>query len=290
MKFNVYENVRNFYRDVKPILLLHEVQNMIMLGNLMMGNEGKDKHGWRDPVNWLMATVTIDDAIVLTALMTPPFGIILYATDNQISTDALTCLIDSLVDAGRTISGVICEPTLAEYFARMYTAKMDMKSEVTVNLRIYELDEVNPGISKIGALRKASESDMAFLPYWIEGMTADCYGHLKNVEQNPKNYLYQISTSDFYVLEVDGMPVSMAKIARKVESTCGIGYVYTPPYLRGKGYASACVATLSALMLNQGFLKCALYTDLANPTSNSIYQKIGYAPVCDSIEIKFIAE
>jgi uncharacterized protein len=51
--------------------------------------------------------------------------------------------------------------------------------------------------------------------------------------------------------------------------------------LRNRGYAASCVATLTKLMLDSGKKFCCLYTDLANPTSNSIYQKIGYQPICD---------
>jgi predicted GNAT family acetyltransferase len=57
--------------------------------------------------------------------------------------------------------------------------------------------------------------------------------------------------------------------------------VYTPPSRRGRGYASACVAALSAMLLGGGRRFCYLFTDLANPTSNRIYAKIGYRPVCD---------
>ena len=60
-----------------------------------------------------------------------------------------------------------------------------------------------------------------------------------------------------------------------------IGPVYTPPEQRGHGYASACTATLSQMMLDSGYRYCFLFTDLSNPTSNSIYQKIGYRPVID---------
>jgi predicted GNAT family acetyltransferase len=34
-------------------------------------------------------------------------------------------------------------------------------------------------------------------------------------------------------------------------------------------------------LLDQGKQFTSLFTDLSNPTSNSIYQKIGYQPVCD---------
>jgi predicted GNAT family acetyltransferase len=63
--------------------------------------------------------------------------------------------------------------------------------------------------------------------------------------------------------------------------------VYTPPHLRGRGYASACVAALSQRLLDQGRKFCFLFTDLANPTSNHIYQEIGYEPVRDIDQWRF---
>jgi predicted GNAT family acetyltransferase len=57
--------------------------------------------------------------------------------------------------------------------------------------------------------------------------------------------------------------------------------VYTPAHLRNCGYATSCVAALTRRVLESGKKFCCLYTDLANPTSNSIYQKIGYHPICD---------
>ena len=100
-------------------------------------------------------------------------------------------------------------------------------------------------------------------------------------------YHYGISTKKLYILEVDGVPVTMAGITQEIQTVCGIAYVYTPPYYRGKGYATSCVAQLSQIALERGFTKCVLYTNLANPTSNSIYQKIGYNPICDSLMLKF---
>jgi predicted GNAT family acetyltransferase len=41
------------------------------------------------------------------------------------------------------------------------------------------------------------------------------------------------------------------------------------------------------MILDSGKKFCFLFTDQANPTSNSIYQKIGYEPVCDFHEYTF---
>lgn len=54
-----------------------------------------------------------------------------------------------------------------------------------------------------------------------------------------------------------------------------------PPEQRGLGYARACVAGLSQQLLDRGFKYCFLFTDLRNPTSNHIYQQIGYRQVSD---------
>ena len=68
-----------------------------------------------------------------------------------------------------------------------------------------------------------------------------------------------------------------------------VGPVYTPPEFRRRGYASAVVAGVSRRLLDEGRRYCFLYTDLANPTSNRIYQDIGYEPACDSRDYRFQA-
>jgi predicted GNAT family acetyltransferase len=73
----------------------------------------------------------------------------------------------------------------------------------------------------------------------------------------------------------------MAGLSGKTRHGIRVNLVYTPPNLRKKGYATACVAALTQRMLDSDKQFCCLYTDLANPTSNSIYQKIGYQPICD---------
>ena len=76
-------------------------------------------------------------------------------------------------------------------------------------------------------------------------------------------------------------PVSMAGWTGKTLNGVRVTFVYTPPEFRRHGYASACVAALTQRLLDEGNRYCCLYTDLANPTSNRIYQQIGYRAVCD---------
>ena len=286
MRFTRYTDVHAFYRDTYDILMRDETRNMILLGNLIIGEAGEDKTGWRDPRNWLMAAVSDATGAHLTALMTPPHNVTLYATDNEIDGDAFSCLIDGLVESGVPVPGVMAEKALAQRFAEMYCGRAGKTFAVSFNQRIYELTAVNPDIPDIGTLRPARESDMSFFPYWIGGFNSDCFHTPLAVWPDAEGYRYQIA-HELYILEDGGTPVSMAGITRKTPTACNVGWVYTPPYFRSRGYASACVAALSRLMLARGFAKCSLYTDLANPTSNSIYQKIGYVPLCDSLELRF---
>ena len=82
----------------------------------------------------------------------------------------------------------------------------------------------------------------------------------------------------------------MVRKAGKTPNGIGINNVYTPPSLRRKGYATECVAKLSKQILEESNDYCFLFTDLSNPVSNSIYQKIGYRAVIDVDEIKFIKQ
>jgi len=287
MQFKLYTDVHEFYNDTYDVLMRHEAQNIILLGNIIVGHEGKDKTDWRDPANWLMATVSDAKGIQLTALMTPPHNITLYATDNVINLKAINCLIDGIKDYD--IPGVMTEKNLAEYFAKEYTARKGLTYKTTMNQRIYELKAVNPDIKQFGTVRLLEEKDMYFFPYWLEAFNAaSTYGKTEmSIPQDEKLYRYRLSTKKIYILEVNGIPVSMAGYTRELQTAIGVSFVYTPPYYRGKGYASSCVTQLSQMALDKGFTKCVLYTDLLNPTSNSIYQKIGYTPVCDSLMLKF---
>jgi hypothetical protein len=170
MQFKLYTDVHEFYNDTYNVLMHHESQNMILLGNIIIGHEGKDKTDWRDPSNWLMATVSDANGIQLIALMTPPHNITLYATDNIINPKAINCLVDRLKDY--YVSGVTTEKTLAESFAKEYTAKKGLTFKTVMSQRIYELKAVNPDVKRFGVVRLLEDKDMCFFPYWIEAFNA----------------------------------------------------------------------------------------------------------------------
>ena len=285
MQFTQYKNIKEFHNMVYPVMIKHEAQNIVSLGNVVLGLNGNNRFG--EPENWLMATVSDENGILLTAIMTPPFNVTLYATNNKINQDAVKVLVSGLENTA--IPGVVTEKNLAECFATAYTAQHGKAFNIKTKQRIYELTEVSQSIPTIGQLRPVCENDMYFFPFWKEAFNAAASYSAQSMAMplDSATYLERINSNTIYILEVGGMPVSMVGTSRTLATVVGIGQVYTPPYYRGKGYASSAVAQLSQQMLDKGFTKCALYTDLANPTSNSIYQKIGYTPICDSLDIAF---
>jgi RimJ/RimL family protein N-acetyltransferase len=81
---------------------------------------------------------------------------------------------------------------------------------------------------------------------------------------------------------VNSEPVSTATIGRRTRQTAAINRVYTPPHLRGRGYAGSVTAALVERIFEEGRNAACLYTDLRNPSSNHCYAKIGFKPACPS--------
>jgi hypothetical protein len=106
VKFEIYNDVKSFYKDTYDLFMRHEAQNLIPLGNIIIGYDGKDKTDWRDPTGWFMATIVDNGGIRLSAIMTPPFNLTLYATDNIIHSDAVSCLIHGLEENDINVPGI----------------------------------------------------------------------------------------------------------------------------------------------------------------------------------------
>ena len=134
-----------------------------------------------------------------------------------------------------------------------------------------------------GRLRQASTSDADLLRQWARGF----YDDTGAVHDDRDTIGPKVEAGVLFVWEVDGQPVSMVAHSAAEGGITRVSLVYTPPSLRGNGYASAVVAALTARELAHPGRQCMLYTDLANPTSNKIYQAIGYRRVGEAVTLSF---
>ena len=112
--------------------------------------------------------------ILLTAVITPPYKLTLYATDNQINSAALACLLDELLATGFPFPGVMTEKSLATLFANMYAVKTGNHFQTETDLRLYEIEKLNTAV-KCGTVRLAQESDLSFIPFWDVGFRNESF-------------------------------------------------------------------------------------------------------------------
>ena len=141
-----------------------------------------------------------------------------------------------------------------------------------------------------GGARHATEADATLLQRWMVAFVAEALPHDPAIDDGGRAIVESrllAEDAGLWVWEDGGRVVSVAGYGGPTPNGIRIGPVYTPLELRGNGYATALVAELSAWLLAGGRTFCFLYTDLANPTSNAIYRRIGYRQVCDSANIVF---
>lgn len=219
-----------------------------------------------------------DGTVVAAAMHTPPWPPHLAFDDPEVG----TAVADFLADLGRPVTGVGGRRSAAEAFARRWADRLGCRVSVHREEGIYEATVVAPPSGVSGLLRRAATDDAPLLNTWARGFARDAK---VTVPEGTDPLGDRIGAGDMWVWQ-DERLVSMAYASPAEGGVSRISWVYTPPELRRRGYASAVVAGATAAQLAAG-ARCMLYTDLANPTSNSIYQAIGYRRVGDGITLTF---
>ena len=232
-----------------------------------------------------LATVQENDRLACAALMTPPHHLLLYAVaPTQAVLDAV---IDDLRLNAWPVSGVTARADLARQFAEQWQQRTGEAYRLEVNMRVFELRAVDWPTPTPGRLRMADAADLALVYRWYCDFTREALPK-DSILPAEEGVRRAIGQNNVHLWDDDG-PVSLAVRGRQLPHGSSIGPVYTPPDKRGRGYASACVAAVSQAILDGGADYCTLFTDLANPTSNHIYQRLGYRPLCDFTEYRFHA-
>ncbi|HEY8736015.1 MAG TPA: GNAT family N-acetyltransferase [Candidatus Dormibacteraeota bacterium] len=175
----------------------------------------------------------------------------------------------------------------ARRFVRAWQWPGHPEPPLGVGQRIYQLNRVIPHPPVPGTLRATDESDLQLVATWTfhfnQELHMPAHQTLAQLEVEAQRHLHQGS---LFVWQ-DEEPVCFVRAGGPQGLVARIGPVYTPPERRRRGYAGAAVAAASQLMLDRGHPICCLYTDTSNPTSNHIYQEVGYRAVCDVEEYWF---
>jgi uncharacterized protein len=283
MEVRTHDDPSAWLEAVLPLLMLDEARHDLHLGLVHTlahhPSVYPSKHLW-----------SVEDAgiVVGAALQTPPHNLILAQPSAE---GAIDVLADAIGSAGIRLPGVVGGLPEAEDFAAAWCARTGDTARRVMGQGIYSLTEVLPVPAAAGTGRTATPDDLELVAGWIQDFQDEVVPDaLRSDPEERRRRLGTILGSDeegIWLWEAEDQVVSLSGFGSPTPNGIRIGPVYTPPGLRGHGYATALVADLSRRQLASGRRFCFLHTDLANPTSNAIYRRIGYQRVCDSVVLAF---
>ena len=273
-----YDSALSFKEKIEPILMKEEAKYNVILGivNQLFKSQV-------DPAKLLMCTVEEKEETALILLRTYPHNLLIAG--ESVRKEQVTFAVRRLSEEGFKFPGVTGEKQVAEMFAEEWKKVTGMETYISMQQGIYELTKLNPIPLTKGHLRHAVHADHLLVSKWMEEFSQYTV-ESPTTEECRKMAEEYIEQKSLYVWVNGDKVVSMVKKARPTKNGMVVTLVYTPEEYRGKGFASSSVYTLTKQLLEE-YSFCSLYTDLKNPTSNSIYKKIGYKRVCESVMIQF---
>jgi uncharacterized protein len=272
------DDVRAFRARVAPLLAADEVRHSVPLG--VLATLEHDPSRYREHHLWVA-----DDgaAVAACALITPPFRLLVAGSAHGF--DALVAAIRADCIQVPGVTGFVPE---VEEFAARWSAATGDATRVRMSMRMYSTAAVASARVAPGAMREARADDRPLMREWAAAFAVET-GVPEGPEELVRSIEARVGHDPGIVLwEVEGIPVTLAGATVSSPGIARVGPVYTPPEHRRRGYATSLVAAWTSELLRRCIRRCALFTDLANPTSNSIYQAVGYRPAGDAAVIDFI--
>jgi predicted GNAT family acetyltransferase len=271
-----------FHAEALRFLVRDEAGHGLLLSIL----DGIDRGRWPQAER---ALVLRDGRIVAVALRTPPHDLVLSDVDDPEPDVVARALADAQPRDRHDVAGVLGPDVVAGAFAAAWHEATGTPVRVRRRMRIHRLDAVSEVPAVDGVMRRAAPSDRARVRAWLEAFRDEANPDDPADLDATAERLTSGASADLRFWTVAGRPVAMAAAVGPTPGGIRISAVYTPPEERRRGYATALVAALSHAQLQGGRRFCLLYTDLANPTSNAIYRRIGYRPVRDDTHWAFVA-
>jgi uncharacterized protein len=271
-----------FLQRAEPYLLEREAEHNVILGmatNLIRQPDPQRKQPY-------FAIIEDGGGIVSAAMWTPPHNM---AISHTVSLDALAVLVDDMhqyqVQSGEIVPGVEGAPETSRAFAEQWKSRTGRSFRNELSMRAYQLVAVTPPMNITGMMRRAILEDRELIGRWLMAFHDEALpgSPMGDVERLMNMYFAAgvEGLRGYFLWEDQGEIVSLTAYTGPTPHGMRINSVYTPPEHRKRGYASALVAGVSQYLLDSGRRFCFLFTDLKNPTSNKIYQDIGYRPICD---------
>ncbi|WP_200797462.1 GNAT family N-acetyltransferase [Streptoalloteichus hindustanus] len=279
MGWHTSSDLREHVANADAFLRERPVENTVLLTVATTLHErGRHSFGADEPLfGWCRSA---GGAVVGAFLHTPPRGVVL----SHMPPEAARALPGVLAGLGHRFGEVHGEAGLVGAFAAGQSEIAGAPREIRRE-RLYRLGELTPPTpGPPGAARRAGPADRSLLVPWYEAFAREI-GDPDSVPAVAVDY--RVSYGGLLLWEADGVVRSMAAVSRPVAGTSRIGPVYTPPEFRGRGYAGAVTAAASVATREAGARDVLLFADQANPTSNRLYQRLGFRPVADYLMVAF---
>lgn len=282
MKAVVLSDAREFLERAGP-LLEDEARNNLILGiarGMLPDPERYENVG--------LFVVEEDRLPVAAAMITPPFHLLVSEAADEL---AVRCLAQAVHDDRGSIPGVTGERRTVNEFYRVWEDLTGATASLEMAQGVFSLETVSRIPVVAGSYRRATMDDLDLVVEWMLAFASEVLpGGVEEsyrFETIARRRLEGLGGAGFWLWEIEGTSVAISGQSGPTGSGIRINSVYTPPAMRRNGYATALVARQSQWLLDNGYRFCFLFTDLANPTSNDIYRRIGYHQVTESAMYKF---
>jgi RimJ/RimL family protein N-acetyltransferase len=283
MKATWYEDVTDFWQAAGPLLATDPVHNTVLLslvGRILRGV----RQGDAAP---MFLTVHDGPDLIGAVLCTPPYPLVV----GNLPPKAVAVVVGELFARGVELTGASGIRRSVAAFGREWADRTGTELVVGMDERLYRLGTLDRPTDVPGDAHEATEGDVELLARWRDDFVVEAIGG-RIAAPSQSDGIAQVrrsmaAGSGQILWRVDGVPVSQATVGAPYERTSRIGPVYTPVEFRGHGYGSAATAAAAQWALDRGAEHVVLFTDLANPVSNSIYQRIGFRPIADALEVTF---
>lgn len=237
----------------------------------------------RDPAAWAAPPGFwwVEDCgeVVGCASWTPPFPLAVSSFPAEMAGELVASAEERARAIGRPLRHVFGPRTDAECVAEAWARSSGTAWSVQMAELLHECEVPVEPPAPPGTMRQAGIDDLDHWHAWAMDFEAESGAISGGDDMRPILERALRERRGFYWEDPPGTPVCMVGHAPPLPDMARVGPVYTPPGLRGRGYARRLTYEVTRELISRGLRRCVLYTDAANPVSNSIYRQVGYRPI-----------
>lgn len=283
MKFKQYKDANDFAEKVLPAIAHKDDVFSLFLGILQAIKDGVYE-------NAFMATIEDKGEVIALFQMTPPHPVNMIYLDERRMDACIDLFIEKSNVENIEFTSIISVKSWANRFVEKWKVESGLEEQLLMDQGLYRLDAVNEQLENSpGKWRLAEDGDCGLIQTWYHLFELDTTLPITPVNLVEERVQKFVKAREVFLWEDNGKVVSMMKKSRPSKNGITVSLVFTPKEERRKGYARTLVAEISKELLKE-YEFCMLYTDMMNPTSNKIYQEIGYKKIADSVHIGFISK